>query len=265
MQTEESEHRTTGKSDSEPEIQAVARTAQILGLYSPTSTELSAAEVASTLGLNRTTAHRYLTSMAAAGLLTPGSRPATFSVGPTLLQLGASSLGRQRVIALAPRYLRDLSHLAQVTVVLSLWGTSGPVVSLVEEDAAHGTIVTVRSGTLLGLRSSQAMIFMTFLSDRLYVDRLLAGLGGAEMEEAEARMARIRATGYDSSPPNARGVRVVSSPVFDRTSVCATVALVGTDRMFEANQDARVVEGIKEACANLTGELGGVWETHIDD
>lgn len=265
MQTTDTSTTVPPRTAGEPEIQAVARTSQILGLYSPTSTELSAIDVASQLGLNRTTAHRYLTSMAAAGLLIPGNRSSTFSVGPAILQLGAAALGQQRVIALAPRYLRELSGIAQVTAVLSLWGTSGPVVSLVEEDPAHGTIVTVRAGTLLGVRSSQALVFMAFLPDRLYVERLLAGLSGSEADESRARMDLIRQSGYDRPPPNARGVGVVSAPVFDADSVCATIAVVGTDRMFESTSDSRVVQGIKETAASLTGELGGTWHQYLDE
>jgi response regulator of citrate/malate metabolism len=51
------------------DIQAVARAAQILGLFSNSSAELTVSGTATRLGLNRTTVHRYCTSMVAAGLL----------------------------------------------------------------------------------------------------------------------------------------------------------------------------------------------------
>ena len=51
----------------EQDIQAVSRTAQILGLFGPETPELSVAETTRRLGLNRTTAHRYFSSMISSG------------------------------------------------------------------------------------------------------------------------------------------------------------------------------------------------------
>lgn len=55
-----------GQSD----IQAVSRMAQILRLFGPDAPELSVSEATERLQLNRTTVHRYLTSMTAAACST---------------------------------------------------------------------------------------------------------------------------------------------------------------------------------------------------
>lgn len=64
---------TSGASDtgaaSNGDIQAVSRTAQILTLFGPETPEVTVAEAAERLGLNRTTLHRYFVSLEAAGLL----------------------------------------------------------------------------------------------------------------------------------------------------------------------------------------------------
>ncbi len=51
------------------DIQAVTRAAQVLALFDTQRSELTVANVAKELRMNRTTAHRYLTSMEHAGLL----------------------------------------------------------------------------------------------------------------------------------------------------------------------------------------------------
>ena len=134
----------------EQDIQAVSRTAQILGLFSPETPELSVAEATRRLGLKRTTVHRYFSSMISSGLLERVEDSALVRPGRSILQLGSFMLGQQRIMQMAPAYMRELALEIKISIVLSLWGTSGPVVSLVEE-ADHPTLVTVRVGSQLAL------------------------------------------------------------------------------------------------------------------
>lgn len=244
-----------GQSD----IQAVSRMAQILGLFGPESPELSVPEATERLHLNRTTVHRYMTSMTAAGLLERGSRPASYTPGGLIIQLGAFAVGQRRVIQLAPAHLQELSERTEVTSVLSLWGPSGPVVSLVEEDAAHGTIVTVRVGSQLSLDTAQAIAFMAYLPDQLQVDRLLASLPTAQRAVLVERIAATRELGLSISPANRRGISVIAAPVFADSGVCAAIASIGTDRMLPLEPDAPTALAVRESAMALTKEMGGTW------
>ena len=51
------------------DIQSVSRVGQILSLFGPRTVELTAADIAERVGLNRTTAYRYAMSMVTAGIL----------------------------------------------------------------------------------------------------------------------------------------------------------------------------------------------------
>ena len=125
-------------------IQSIDRAASILGLLDQNTRSLTPALVADRLGLNRTTAHRYLSSLQSSGLLS-----STFGPGPLLDQLSALVSVRQQILTLAPEIMRRLSDDTGLTTVLSFLGLSGAVVTLVEE-AHQGTIVlTVRVGTAL--------------------------------------------------------------------------------------------------------------------
>src|SRR5690554_2508624 len=134
---------TSGEASSS-DIQAVARVGQICSLFGPTTTELTAADVAERLGLNRTTAYRYCASLVTAGILERGPQRGTFILGGLMLQLGIHALGRRRVVEFAPPYLTELSTALRLTAVLSLWGAQGPIVALVQEDTTHSVLVTVR-------------------------------------------------------------------------------------------------------------------------
>ena len=246
----------------EQDIQAVSRTAQILGLFAPETPELSVAEATRRLGLKRTTVHRYFSSMISAGLLERVEDSALVRPGRSILQLGSFTLGQQRIMQLAPAHMRELALEIKISIVLSLWGASGPVVSLVEE-TDHATVVTVRVGSQLALNSSQAKVFLAFLPDQFHADRLTGSLPEPQRTETRRRIEAIRRAGM-SSDVNHRGICVLASPVFAATGICATIAAVGTERMLPEALDSREATALKAACKRLTKEMGGTWPGATD-
>jgi DNA-binding IclR family transcriptional regulator len=116
------------------DIQAVQRVAQLLGLFTVDRPRLTVAEAASLVGMNRSTVSRYFGSLVLAGVLERSrEEQSAYEPGRLLLQLGAVAQGRRRVLELAPTHMRRLSRETGLTVVLSLWGSAGPVVSLASE------------------------------------------------------------------------------------------------------------------------------------
>src|SRR5690606_40374515 len=116
-------------------------------------------------GATRTPAYRSCPSPVAAGLLDRGVAPGSFVPGGLLLHVGAFALGRCKVVDLAPPFLRELSARTHLTAVLSLWGSSGPVVTRVEEDSTRTALVTVRVGTQLSFDTAQAKVFLAYHRD----------------------------------------------------------------------------------------------------
>ncbi|TNC29515.1 IclR family transcriptional regulator [Amycolatopsis alkalitolerans] len=237
------------------DIQAVSRVGQILGLFSVENPTTTVAEAAERLGLNRSTTHRYFTSLVAAGLLERTHEPSRFEPGRLLMQLGAAALSRRRVLDVAPPFLRRVSRSTHLTTVISLWGSSGPVVSRTEEDNTRSVMVTVRAGTQLGLRSAQAKVFLAFLPDQLRVDRLLATLRPDERDELTAQLDEVRRTGVATDHLVESGFTAVATGVFDEYGICATIALVGTQRTLPVEGPFR--DDLVAAAAEISERMGG--------
>lgn len=240
------------------EIQAVSRTAQILTLFSLETPEITVAEAAERLDLNRTTLHRYFASMETSGLLERTSRRgSSFTPSRVLLHLGAFAIGSRNVLQMATPHMRDITRTTGLTAVLSLWGPSGPVVSHVEADDSHGTIVTVRVGSQLPLTAAQALVFLAFLPDQLAADRLLGTLPADQRMHVREMIAGIHSQGMCDPVLNARGISVIAAPVFDDSSICATLALVGTAHLLPVDDSARETTLLREAAERVTAEMGG--------
>jgi DNA-binding IclR family transcriptional regulator len=238
------------------DIQAVARVGQIFSLFTPRVTELTAGEVASLLGLNRTTAYRYCISLVAAGFLEPGSRRGSFVLGGLMLQLGILALGRRRIVELAPPHLAGLSAVSHTTALLSLWGANGPVVTRVEENAERNVLVTVRVGVQLDLSAAQMRVFLAWHPDPATIERVTKGLSAAERAALDRDLEKIRRTGI-CIVDEIDGLVGAAAPIFDEYGICATVALLGTERMTDFTPDSSAMAALKSTADTLSALVGG--------
>ncbi len=245
------------------DIQAVARVGQICGLFGADTADLTAVEVAERLGLNRTTAYRYCTSMVAAGILDRGSRKGSFALGALMLRLGIYALGRRPIVDIAPAHLARLSTTVHMTAVLSLWGGSGPVVAVVEEDPTRAAVVTVRPGTVLGLDAAQTRVFLAHLTDGATFETLAASCSPPERAELETAVYTARRTGYSISELPG-GVVGVAAPVFGPRGIAATIALLGADSGVDLSAGSATVTELLRTAADLADELAQDRPRHED-
>jgi DNA-binding IclR family transcriptional regulator len=246
------------------DIQSVSRVGQILGLYGPHTTELTAVDVAERLGLNRTTAYRYCASLVTAGILERGRRRGTFILGGRMLQLGIQAVSRRRVVDVAPPYLRELSAAAGTTAVLSIWGMRVAVVALVQEDTTRTVVVTVRPGTQLELTAAQMRVFYAHLADQELVQRLLGELPPDVRADVEASIYTVRRTG-SSFVALPDGLFAAAAPVFDEYGICATIALLGADQMADLSSGSPTLAKLVNTAAALSAELGGQERKRVAD
>jgi DNA-binding IclR family transcriptional regulator len=240
------------------DIQAVSRASRILGLFHVDRSELVTADVATELGLNRTTTHRYLTSMASIGLLGPGSRLSSYVVGPLATKLGAMATGSAAVLAIAPRPMAELSDELGTTLVLSLWASTGPMVVHVAEPRTPDAVLTVRTGTVLSIRTAQGVVFAAFLPpEASHVDEQRERFTPSVRAAFDQEVKQAREECLSVAVRREHGVVTVAAPVFDQEGLCATVAVVGlTGRTLEAVTPERG-RRIRELAAMLTEQLGG--------
>jgi DNA-binding IclR family transcriptional regulator len=238
---------------SNSDIRAVARVAQICALFGPRVVELTAADVAERTGLNRTTAYRYCASMTAAGILERGARRGTFALGALMLELGTLALRRQRAVEIAGPYLSKLSAGTRMTAVLSVRGSQGPVVALVEEDTSRPVVVTVHPGTKLDASAAQTQVFLAH-SDTAELEQAAVGLSPGDRARLESDVESTRRRGFSVVRPNG-GPFVVAAPVFDEKGLAATVAVLGAGDMADLSP---ALDQLLATAGALSGELGGV-------
>jgi DNA-binding IclR family transcriptional regulator len=229
------------------DIQSIERAAAVLALLDQNTRSLTPALVSERLGLNRTTAHRYLSSLQRAGFL-----GATFGPGPLLDQLSALVSVRQQILTLAPPIMRRLSDETGLTTVLSFLGLAGAVVTLVEE--GEGTIVlTVRIGTVLELKAAQSRVLLAFQADTSAMTRAHAGLSTTQAAQEYDVLAGVRRDRMAWGDLGHDGLASVAVPIFGQHDVQAAMAMIGTTAMLRtSDRAAERVRQLESAAQNFS-------------
>ena len=212
-------------------IQSIQRAAMILELFDQHTHALTPVIVAERIGLNRTTAHRYLQSMLAAGFLNSAYGP-----GPLIDQLSALVSGRQQILSQAPAVMRQLSDRTGLTAVLSFLGRSGAVVSHVEEANAGTIVLTVRVGTALEMQAAQSRVLLAFQTDPTVVQRIHAELSPDRARSEQMALALVRRERAGWADLGRVGLASVAVPVFGAQDIEAAVALIGTATMLPPSE-----------------------------
>ena len=111
---------TGRETDAPPGTQAVIRAVRILKAVSRARKEVSLVELCSGLGLSKPTVHRILSALISEGLVVQDSASRSFRIGPEAVALGAHSVYRPDLRALARPYLESLAAEAGETATLEV-------------------------------------------------------------------------------------------------------------------------------------------------
>ncbi len=242
-------------------VAVVERLAGIFTLFAGGVPEMHLRGIAGALNLRRSTAHRYVNSLARAGLLRQ-VRAGTYGLGPLLIRLGATAVGALRVVNLGENYLQRLVEEGGETAVMSIWDGHRPVVVRVREPAGKLIQIRVTVGSALPIASAQGTIFLAWHRDPAAVRRLLEPLTPAQRANLMREIEDVRRQQLAISAHVVEGIRTVAVPVFDHETVAATLGFVGTTAGISADPNSGLVAALREAAAQLSSELGyagGPW------
>jgi len=231
-------------------IQSIDRAASVLGLLDQHTRSLTPTLVAERLGMNRTTAHRYLQALQSSGFLDAGH-----GLGPLFERLATYMSGRQQILDFAPEIMRQLSDRTGLTSVLSFLGRSGATVTLVEEASAGTIVLTVRLGTVLELRAAQSRILLAFQTDPAVALRIHESLPSDEKRNEQQELKRVRRAGVAWADLGRVGLASVAAPVLGPHDIQAALALLGTsESLAPGAASAAPVAHLVEAARQL-GQL----------
>lgn len=239
------------------------RALTVLEMFDEERLTVSAVEVASTLGVARSTAYRYLESLVSRGFLEESSGGG-FRLGLRILELSRLARHGFGLSEIALPRMKALSRLVEQTVVLTR--RVGTTVICLEREADLGRLVRIsyERGSQLPLTAgASALVLLAWLPDDEARELLRAAdrpqLTDRTLRDVDAlveRLHQIRADGHSVSvgelDVNAVGI---AAPVFGPDGdVVAGLSIVAVAPV-DAAARAAMVDAVRAAAAEISSVL----------
>ena len=237
------------------------RALNILQLFSEESPEITAVEVAESLGVARSTAYRYVQTLVQAQFLSDTGHGG-FRLGIRILELARIARSGHGLSDLCVPVMRELAERFQQTVLLTK--QSGNAVVCLEREEAREQYVRLSydRGSVLQLHAGASAQVLLAWSPEIRVRQLLASAPLqkftertlTEPDEIVARLAKIREQGYAVTDgevdPMAMGI---AAPIFHPGGdVLAAISIVLIRSLVPSEEIEDIVQAVISAAAKVT-------------
>lgn len=224
--------------------------------------------LAEAAGMPPSKAHRYLVSFMRMGLVERESVNGHYRLGPKAAELGAVALDALDPLALSVETMMELREELSHTFVLTVWGSSSPVIVRVEE-ADRVLTVNVRVGKSLPMLNSAAgQLFAAYLP-RTVTQALLEaeieanklqpeGRVVRSMAQAQRLLAEVRSRGLSRNDGYiTAGISSLAAPVFDKYGHLVTViSAVGPTGSFDSSWNGAIATAMRKRTLDVARRLG---------
>jgi IclR family pca regulon transcriptional regulator len=209
--------------------QSLERGLAVLCAFSPDRPALGISDLARELGLTRSTAHRYVATLASLGFLEQDDSTRKYRLGPRVLDLGFSTLGSLELREIAAPHLRKLTDVTGHTSNLAIRDDADVI--LIDRVRGrpgrhHHLEFTLHVGSRLpAYCSATGKVLLAFLP-RPDLDRLLERIdlvqrGPRTLTDKRAllnELERVRRTGLAANDEElASALRAIAAPVRARS------------------------------------------------
>jgi IclR family acetate operon transcriptional repressor len=245
-------------------IQAIERAVAILNAFSAEDPELGVTELAGRLGLHKSTVHRFMVNLEAAGLV-ERTRSARYRLGLRIFELGGLVMQRMNLWDEALPFLeglvRDTGETGHLAV---LDGGEAIYIERVEARRALRIPSAVGRGYPAHATNLGKVLLADLAADRL---RELVGDGplGAftphtitDPTELEAELERIRAQGFAvDNEEYDEGLRCIGAPIYDHSGrAVAALGIGGPVTRITPERVDELAELVMAAARGLSRRLG---------
>ncbi|NRQ32183.1 IclR family transcriptional regulator [Nonomuraea sp. NN258] len=239
------------------------RALDILALFGDDRLVLGGQEVAEQLGVARSTAYRYLQSLAGSGFVEE-ARPAGYRLGPRVFELARLARKGLGLSEVARPVMRELLARVGETVLLTRRAGSA-VICLEREESDHPVRLSYERGHVLPINAgAAALVLLAWVPEEEVAELVTAGglprFTGATVTEPGAlqrRLAAIRseelAVTRGELDPDVLGV---AAPIRDEHGeVVAAVSVAALSHRVPDDRVPEVAAAVREAAGRISGAL----------
>jgi DNA-binding IclR family transcriptional regulator len=228
--------------------------------------EESLGNIAKHLGMPPAKAHRYLASLIKVGAVERSYNSNRYALGGAALRLGLVALSRVDVIEAAHSFLDELRDKLEASLMLAVWGTSGPTIVRWLESARPVTVNVKVGSSMPLLRSATGQVFAAILPSSMTSSLLKEELSdirrlqgkAPSAEEIDAKFKKIRKAGLAHTAGGViPGVLALAAPIYNSSNqLAAVMTALGTAGFFDDSMDGVTARTLLDSSQRLSMRLG---------
>jgi IclR family transcriptional regulator, KDG regulon repressor len=240
---------------------SVEKAARLLFAFNDDSPELGVMELSRKVGLNKSTASRFVATLVRLGLLERVDQGGKYRLGTRLLELGTLAMRHRPLCIEARDLLESLARETRDTAALGV-AVASRLLFIQKFETSQSPIV-VGQGYPLHC-SAAGKVLLSGLDDAVvqeYLRRPLAKRTERSIISSKRlhdQIGAIRDVGYGADHEELEpGIASVAAPVYDRNAdvVAAVVLSLAAHRLSSGSLPA-IARTVCETAANLSGRLG---------
>jgi IclR family transcriptional regulator, pca regulon regulatory protein len=250
--------------------QSLERGLAILSAFKPGRPLLGSSELAREIGLSRSTAHRYVASLAMLGYLQQDPLTRKYRLGPRVLDLGFSAINSMEIREISAPYLQQLSDETGHTVNMAILDDSDIVYVERCRSSRQGQRdidLNLHVGSRLpAYCTSMGKVLLAFLPDdeqAELIERIELSPRGPNTLTARrallSELARVREAGLAiNNEELAYGLRSIAAPVRSRSGEVAAAINLAAHRSMVSMEDlvARLSPAVKRTAEHISERIG---------
>jgi DNA-binding IclR family transcriptional regulator len=268
-------------------VPAIDRAIRVLYLFKTgDQREYGVSEISRLLGLNKSTAHNILNTLAHHNFLIQNETTRRYRLGPALAELGGLVRSQIDLRAVARPYLRHLMERTGATILLGIFNNNA--ITLIDKDEP---LTDIRIAVSIGMQipfcaGSFGKAFLAYFSDEV-VDKLLKNPGLHAFtptsiinpKQYKAALAQVRQQGYalDDNQEYLLDIGAISVPIFAPAllisnpdgqqrgrEVTAVITLVNFSSRLTSEKFAEFIPWLVEVGREISEKLGAPLKTTIN-
>ena len=252
------------KIHSRPVMSSTLRCLQVLELLAQEPNSFSFGDIAAALGIDKTSAHRFIRTLIAAGFVECNPQSRRYHLAGKALWVGTGHLRYSPVYRAAYGELEDLAHSAENMVHLGVWDndtvlylhTVGPprtvllFTDLGQRRPVHSTAL---GKALLAYRPTEDLERVLASNSQRYTDRTITSV-----EAMREELVRIRQQDYSlDDEEGIPGLRCVAAVIRDsRGEVAGALSVSGSLAQLTDEYIPRYARLVQEAALRASSHLG---------
>ena len=249
-------------------VQSVEIGGRLLALLAQSGQPMMLRDLAQQAELPPGQAHAYMTSLRKLDIVEQDAASGRYRLGPFALKLGLARLRGSDPYRLAAEQVAALAEQLNLMVAITVWGTHGPTIVLVQESSNY-IHANVRPGGMFTVTgTATGKIFAAWLPPRLVEPVIAAELQaaqkgwsdvGALAGEALAReIDKVRRDGIAATTDlPVPGISALSAPVFNHSGhLQLAITVIGPTPKIDVSLQGPHAEALRAFAQRLSEQLG---------